>query len=116
VWSWEITAPGEVRNRPWPSPHGGTLVAGLPGYVRLDSLAIAASGNICVTALHSCSIVEIAPDRSHVTHHPVPDLSVTNLCFGGPNLRTACVTMSHEGQLGAMDWHEPGLRLNWQVQ
>lgn len=44
VWSWEITAPGEVPNRPWPSPHGGTIVAGVPGYSRLDSLAIAALG------------------------------------------------------------------------
>jgi gluconolactonase len=116
VWSWEITAPGEVRMRPWPSPHGGTLVAGLPGYMRFDSLAIAASGNICVAALHSCSIVEIAPHGSYVRHHPVPDMSVTNLCFGGSDLRTAYVTMSHEGHLGAMEWHEPGLRLNWQTQ
>ena len=115
VWSWEITAPGEVRKRPWPSPHGGTLIAGLPGYVRLDSLAIAASGNICVAALHSCSVVEIAPDGSHVRHHPVPDMSVTNLCFGGPDMRTVYVTMSHEGHLGAMEWHEPGLPLNWRA-
>lgn len=42
-------------------------------------------------------------------------MSVTNLCFGGPDLRTAYVTMLHEGYLGAMDWHEPGLPLNWQA-
>ncbi len=115
VWSWEVTAAGEVRRRPWPSPHGGTLVAGLPGFVRLDSLAIASSGNICVAALHSCAIVEIAPDGSYVRHHPVPDIGVTNLCFGGPDLRTAFVTLAHEGRLAAMDWHEPGLRLKWQT-
>ena len=114
VWSWEITGPGEVRKRPWPSPHGGTLVAGLPGFVRLDSLAVALSGNICVAALHSGSIIEIAPDGSQIRHHPVPDLGVTNICFGGPQLRTAFITMSHEGRLGAMDWHEPGLRLQFQ--
>ncbi|MEO8137156.1 MAG: SMP-30/gluconolactonase/LRE family protein [Betaproteobacteria bacterium] len=114
VWSWEITAPGEVRKRPWPSPHGGTLVVGLPGFVRLDSLAIASSGAICVAALHSGSIIEITPDGSQVRHHPCPDLSVTNICFGGPELRTAFVTLSHEGRLGAMEWHEPGLRLNFQ--
>ena len=114
LWSWEVTAPGEVRKRPWPSPHGGSLVVGMQGFVRFDSLAVAASGNICVAALHSCSIVEIAPDGSFVRQHPVPDMAVTNLCFGGPDLRTAFVTMSHEGRLGAMDWHEPGLRLKWQ--
>ena len=31
VWSWEVTGPGEVRKRPWPSPHGGTLVSGPAG-------------------------------------------------------------------------------------
>ncbi len=114
VWSWEITAPGEVRKRPFPSPHGGTLVTGFGGYVRLDSLAISASGNICVAALNDCSVIEVSPDGAMIRRHPVPDIGVTNICFGGPGLRTAYITMSHEGKLGAMDWHEPGLRLNYQ--
>jgi gluconolactonase len=114
LWSWEITGPGTVRKRPWPSPHGGTLVHGVGGYTRFDSLAVAASGNICVAALHSAGIFELTPDGARATHHPVPDLSVTNICFGGRDMRTAFVTMSHEGKLGVMNWHEPGLRLNFQ--
>jgi gluconolactonase len=114
LWAWEITGPGAVRLRPWPSPHGGTLVHGAGGYARFDSLAVAASGNICVAALHNASILEISPDGARAIDHPVPDLSVTNLCFGGPDLRTAFVTLSHEGRLAAVDWHEPGLRLNFQ--
>jgi gluconolactonase len=102
LWSWAITAPGVVRKRPWPSPHGGTLVHGVGGYSRFDSLAVASSGNICVAALHSAGIYELTPDGARATLHPVPDLSVTNICFGGPDLRTAYVTMSHEGRLGAM--------------
>ena len=114
LWSWEIIASGEVRKRGFPSPHGGTLVAGFADYIRLDSLAVAASGNICVAALHDCSVLEVSPDGSLRRRHPVPDESVTNICFGGPDLYTAYVTMSHEGKLGAMDWHEPGLRLQYQ--
>jgi gluconolactonase len=114
VWSWEITAPGEVRKRDFPSPHGGTLVTGFGGYIRLDSLAVAASGNICVAALHDCSVLEVSPDGSMIRRHPVPDEGVTNICFGGPDLKTAYITMSHEGKLGRMDWHEPGLRLQYQ--
>jgi gluconolactonase len=114
VWAWDILAPGELRKVPWPSPYGGRLVAGLGGYTRFDSLAIASSGNVCVAALDTCSIAEIAPDGSYVHRHAVPDLLVTNLCFGGPGLRTAFVTMSYEGKLAAMAWHEPGLRLNYQ--
>jgi gluconolactonase len=114
LWSWEITGPGTVRKRPWPSPNGGSLVHGVGGYTRFDSLAVAASGNICVAALHSACIVELTPDGARAIHHPVPDISVTNICFGGPDMRTAYVTMSHEGKLGVMNWHEPGLRLNFQ--
>jgi gluconolactonase len=28
-------------------------------------------------------------------------------------MRTAYITLSASGQLAAMDWHEPGLRLNF---
>jgi gluconolactonase len=40
-----------------------------------------------------------------------PDPMVTNICFGGADLKTAYVTMSGTGQLVALDWPEPGLRL-----
>jgi gluconolactonase len=113
LWAWDILSPGVVRKRPWPSPAGGTLVSGMAGYHRFDSLAVASSGNICIAALHACAIVEMSPDGARVQLHPVPDLGVTNLCFGGPDMRTAYVTLSHEGRLAAMDWHEPGLRLNF---
>lgn len=114
LWSWPVTAPGELGRRPWPSPHGGTLVHGVGGFCRFDSLAVAASGNICVAALHSGSVIEITPDGGRAIHHPMPDLGVTNICFGGPDRRTAFVTLSHEGRLGAVEWHEPGLRLNFE--
>jgi gluconolactonase len=111
LWAWEIVAPGEIRKAPWPSPNGGRLVKGIGGYCRFDSLAVAASGRICIAALDTCSIVEIEPDGSHVAYRSVPDLLVTNLCFGGNDLRTAYVTMSYEGKVCVVDWHEPGSRL-----
>ncbi len=114
LWSFEIQGPGNIRKRPWPSPHGGTLVHGVGGYTRFDSLAVASSGSICVAALHSAAVVEMTADGKRAVHHPMPDIGVTNICFGGPDMRTAYVTLSHEGKLGMMDWHEPGLRLNFQ--
>jgi gluconolactonase len=114
LWAWDIVGPGEVHKRPWPSPAGGRLVAGVGGYNRFDSLAVAASGNICVAGLHAAAIFEIWPDGSRVVSHPMPDLGVTNICFGGADLRTAYVTLSHEGRLAALQWHEPGLRLHFQ--
>lgn len=111
IWSFEVTGPGQLRRLPWPSPNGGRIVAGLGGYGRFDSLAVSGSGNICAATVEGCSIAEIAPATGLVRHHAVPDLLTTNICFGGPDLRTAYVTLSHSGCLGAMEWHEPGLRL-----
>lgn len=114
LWAYEIIAPGTIAKLPWPSPTGGRLVAGLGGYRRFDSLSVSSSGNICVAGVESCSIVEIAADGRLVAEHPAPDLLVTNICFGGPDLRRAYVTLSYSGRLAATTWHEPGLRLHHQ--
>jgi gluconolactonase len=115
LWAFEITAPGQLRKLPWPSPHGGRCIAGLGGYRRFDSLAVTSSGRICVAAVDSSSVVEISPDGSSVREHAVPDLLVTNICFGGKDLRTAFVTLSYSGKLATTEWHEAGLRLQHQA-
>jgi gluconolactonase len=51
IWSFAITGEGEVEKMPWPSPNGGKLLHGLPGYQRFDSLAVEAGGNVCVATL-----------------------------------------------------------------
>jgi gluconolactonase len=114
LWAWDICGPGQVRHLPWPAPGGGRIVAGLGGYRRFDSLAVAASGNICVAALESGAVAEITPAGEHLFDHPFDDLAVSNICFGGADLRTAYVTLSHAGALAMRTWHEPGLRLHWQ--
>lgn len=111
IWAFDVIAPGELRRLPWPSPCGGRIVAGLGGYGRFDSLAVASSGHICAATVEGGSIAEISPTAGLLRHHEVPDMLTTNLCFGGPGLRTAYITLSHTGRLGAMQWHEPGLRL-----
>jgi gluconolactonase len=52
------------------------------------------------------------PDGIVVRRHPAPDMLVTNLCFGGPGLRTAYVTLSHQGAIAALDWPDGGLALH----
>jgi gluconolactonase len=113
LWAFDIVEPGVVRKEPWPSPHGGRLVAGVGGYQRFDSLALDAEGRICVATLINGGITVISPDGRHVEHHPMPDPITTNICFGGPELKTAFVTLSWTGRLVAVDWPVPGLRLNY---
>ena len=47
---------------------------------------------------------------------PVPefDAIVTNICFGGPDMRTAYITSSGPGILYATEWRRPGQPLNFQ--
>ena len=113
LWAFDLDAPGVVRRRKFPSPNGGELVAGLPGYQLFDSLAVDAEGNICVATLFNGGITVISPDGAKIEHVPMPDLYTTNLCFGGPALRTAFVTLSLSGRLVALDWPRSGLALNF---
>jgi gluconolactonase len=114
LWEMDVVAPGEVRREPWPSPHGGRLVGCPGGYQRFDSMAVDGAGNICVATLINGGITVFSPDRNGWKHIPMPDLYTTNICFGGPDLRTAYVTLSGVGKLVAFEWDGPGLRLNYQ--
>ena len=113
LWAFDLAGPGEIARKKWPSPNGGTLVAGLPGFQLFDSLAVDAAGNICVATLMNGGITVISPDGRSIEHIPMPDLYTTNICFGGPDLATAYITLSSSGRLVAMDWPTPGLALNY---
>ncbi len=111
LWSYPVTAPGVLGRASWPSPTGGDLVAGLPGFQRYDSLAVEACGNIAIACLRIGGIVVIAPDGALVERIDLPDPYTTNLCFGGPDLRTAFITLSSLGQLVSRPWARAGLSL-----
>jgi len=114
LWAFRITGPGTLHKDPWPSPHGGTLVTGLPGYQRFDSLKVEAGGNICVATLISGGISVISPQGEWLEFHQGSEVYCTNLAFGGPDLREVFVTLSGFGTLLAVDWPRAGLRLHGQ--
>lgn len=111
VWAWDVPSPGEAVVDPALPAPGGRLLCGLPGAQLLDSLAVDAEGWVCVGTLGNGGVTAVSPDGSRVEHTPLPDPLVTNLCFGGDDLRTAYVTLSGTGRLVAIDWPRPGLRL-----
>ncbi|MGZ5931337.1 MAG: SMP-30/gluconolactonase/LRE family protein, partial [Rhizomicrobium sp.] len=51
------------------------------------------------------------PGTTRFEHTPFPDLIVTNICWGGKDMKTAYVTMSSTGKLVSCEWRSPGLRL-----
>ena len=114
LWAFDIDSPGVLRKQGFPSPNGGRCIAGLGGYQRFDSLAVQANGDICVATLVTGKITVISPDGKIVREVPMPDTHPTNICFGGADMRTAYITLSGNGELGVMQWPEPGLKLNFQ--
>jgi gluconolactonase len=111
LWGFDVLAPGVLAKAPFPSPHGGRLIAGLGGFQRFDSLAVDGAGHVCVATLVNGSVSVIHPTNGLLRQIAMPDMFCTNICFGGPDLRTAFLTLSGTGQLVAMEWECPGLRL-----
>lgn len=111
LWAWDILGQGELRKAPWPSQHGGRLVCQFPGFRRLDSLAITASGNIVVATLVAGEITTVSPTGDILDVVVMPEPMPTNICFGGTDMRTAWITLSTSGLLARMPWPEAGLRL-----
>lgn len=112
LWSYPVVGPGQLALKTFPSPNGGSLVHGSPGYQRFDSLAVEDGGAICVATLVRGGISVLSPTGELLEFHEAPDIYCTNICFGGPELRTAYVTLSGTGQLFEAQWPRPGLRLH----
>ena len=114
LWAYEISEPGTLKPRDVIyRGERGKPIAGLGGYQMFDSLAVEANGNVCVATLVSGCISVIAPDGTLVEQVPTGDRVTTNIAFGGPELKTAYITLSGKGELIAMDWARPGLPLNF---
>jgi gluconolactonase len=114
LWGWTITGPGQLARAPFPARQGANLLYATQVWAAYDSLAVEAGGNICVATLFQGGISVISPDGGLVEFIPVPgDPMITNLCFGGPDMRTAYITASSKGLLIEMEWPRPGLKLNF---
>ncbi len=110
LWAYEIASPGEIKHI---APHGGRYMNGPPGFTSYDSLAVEENGNICIASLVYGGINVVAPDGTFVEFIELPDPICTNICFGGPDLKTAYVTLSSTSLVVSMPWPRPGLRLNF---
>ncbi len=113
LWSYTVIAPGQVKERAGihASPDG--VVYSAPGFQPFDSLAVEANGNICVATTARGGITVVSPAGELVEFVKVPgeDPAITNIAFGGPDMRTAYICSAARGRLYAADWPRPGLTL-----
>jgi gluconolactonase len=108
VYARKVTGPGEVAD-----PGMGDMICGLPGMQLFDSLGVDSDGNVVVATLVTGALTVISPAGEVLDQVMLADPMVTNVCFGGDDLRTAYATLSATGRLVSLPWPRPGLRLNY---
>ena len=113
----DVPEPGRLADAPPRDP--STLTGQLPELAYFDSLALDAAGNVCVGTLIQGGVTVISPDGA-TTKYLLPDgladRMVTTICFGGPDMRTAYLTLAEHGRLVSCPWPEPGLVLHFQQE
>jgi gluconolactonase len=109
LWSLPLGAPGVAAMPPGFTP--ANFEGAFPGLAYFDSLGVQEDGGVCVATILAGGISTFWPDSKTFEHTPLPDLIVTNICWGGNDMRTAFVTLSSMGKLATMQWRSPGLRL-----
>lgn len=105
--AFDLAAPGKVVK----GGRGGRVVGAAQGKAFFDSLAVQANGDVCIASIDQ-GVTTMKPTGAF-TQTPLPDAMVTNICFGGVDLRDAFITMSGSGRLIRMRWPEAGLKLNF---
>jgi gluconolactonase len=113
VLAFPLAAPGLLAEAPGLSHGRNALLATVPGDLGLDSLAITAAGRICVGTVYIGGIATVDPNDKSVSVAWLPDTTVTNIAFGGTDMRDAYITASGSGRLWRTRWPEPGLRLHF---
>ena len=109
VWAFRLSGPGQIESANGPyRGEKGTVIAGLGGYQMFDSLAVDGEGHVCVATLITGAVSDVWPDGSRVDQYALPDMMVTNVCFGGKDLRTAFATLSMGGTLVSFEWPRAG--------
>jgi gluconolactonase len=111
LWSLPLVKPGKAGKVEGFTP--ANFVGAFPGLAYFDSLGVQADGGVCCATILAGGITTFWPGTKKVKHTPIPDPLVTNICWGGKNMKTAYITASGTGKLYAMEWPKPGLRLNY---
>ena len=113
VMAYEIAAPGRLAAGKNPMQPGRVL-ASIGGDLAFDSMKIEANGNLLVGTLTAGCISVISPTGALLEQLYLPDTGVTNMAFGGRELRTLYVTLTQTGRLVSLQWPRPGAKLQFQ--
>jgi gluconolactonase len=111
LWSLPLLKPGKKGKVEGFTP--GVFVGAFPGLGYFDSLGVEAGGAVSVATILAGGITTFWPGTKKVHHSAIADPLVTNICWGGKNMKTAYITASGTGKLLTAAWPRAGLRLNY---
>jgi gluconolactonase len=111
LWSLPLIKPGKRGKVAGFTP--GQFVGAFPGLAYFDSLGVEADGAVSVATILAGGITTFWPGTKKVKHVAIADPLVTNICWGGKNMKTAYITASGTGKLLAAAWPRAGLRLTY---
>lgn len=106
-----LSAPGVIDTSASHMPNGSFIVGRAGPGMYLDSLAVDSAGRICCASPGSGAVLVFPPEGGTPAIVTIPDFLTTNIAFGGPDRRTAYVTMGSTGKVAILDWDVPGLEL-----
>jgi gluconolactonase len=123
---WELASPGTIKPNPKTLDGSYLLTAEVPGQGTLDSMAVDEEGNVYVATMlpqgprpdvpggitvispggRILAFIELNVDGQA---EPLP----SNICFGGPDRRTAFITLAGTGRLVSCEMKIPGKKLHF---
>jgi gluconolactonase len=123
---WNLSAPGVIAPNPHTLDGSYLLCADIPGRGTLDSMAVDEEGNVYAATMLPQGpnpevpggITVISPkgkvlDFIELVVEGKPEPLPSNLCFGGPERRTAFITLAGTGRLVACEMNVPGKALHF---
>lgn len=107
----QLSAPGIIDTAASHMPNGSTIVGRAGPGMYLDSLAVDSAGRICCASPGVGAVLVFPAEGGAPDVVTIPDFLTTNIAFGGPDRRTAYVTMGSSGRVAMIEWDVPGLEL-----
>lgn len=103
IWSFDISSTGELKNK--------QLLRRFPDF-GFDGMRCTVDGSLYVTRHGKGTVVKLSPAGEILQEVDVLGSKPSNICFGGPDGRTAYVTEMEKGRLVQFRVDQPGVA--WQ--
>lgn len=109
ILSFQVEAPGVLKKGPDGKPEQ-TVFASIGGLSSFDSMTMEADGTLVAASPQQGLIKLFRPDGTMRDEIALGENGLTNVTFGGPDMKTLYITLTRSGRLVSMPWPRVGLK------